>query len=342
MAVPRRINVEKPCLMQRGKGWEQLMQTYIVDHGGKSRQADSLAGVALADCKFVWVDVTDPSLEDRQYLRDFFDLHPLTAETALEAETVPRVVEFSGHLLVIWNVLRDVRETEQLEITSLYLILGDNFLITAHVKDIHEIDTMFKKMRDETEARHEHPAFFLYAIMNVSVEEWFPTIEALKDDIDTYMEEMLTDAKSGDVSTLMTLKHKNMAVRRTLSALRDTSMRLGRRDLAAVPDELNVYIVDIYDRLSRLYLEVDNNSDLISSSLDIHLSMVSNHMNVTMKRLTAIATFFMPATFLAGVYGMNFVHQPEYNWQYGYLYFWIAIAVISMVMFFVARKQDWF
>ena len=222
------------------------------------------------------------------------------------------------------------------------MILGDNFLITAHVEDIHEIDTMFKKMRDEAKARHEHPAFFLYAIMNVSVEEWFPMIEGLKDDIDTYMEEMLAEVKSGDVSTLMSLKHKNMAVRRTLSALRDASMRLARRDLAAIPDELNVYLMDIYDRLTRLYLEVDNNSDLISSSLDIHLSMVSNHMNVTMKRLTAIATFFMPATFLAGVYGMNFKHFPELWWYWGYLYFWIAIVVISVVMFFVARKQDWF
>jgi magnesium transporter len=318
------------------------MQAYIVDGEGRSRQADSLEEVVLADCKLIWVDVTEPSLEERKYLQDFFDLHPLTAETVLEAETVPRVVEFSGHLLVVWNVLRDVRETEKLEISSLYMILGDNFLITAHIEDIYEIDTMFKKLREEPKARHDHPAFFFYAIMNVSVEEWFPMTEGLKEDIDTYMEEMLADEKSGDVSTLMSLKHKNMAVRRTLSALRDTSMRLSRRDLAAMPDELNVYIVDVYDRLTRLYLEVDNNSDLISSSLDIHLSMVSNRLNVTMKRLTAVATFFMPATFLAGVYGMNFKHFPEIWWYWGYLYFWIAIVVISVVMFFVARKQEWF
>ncbi|MEW6555682.1 MAG: magnesium/cobalt transporter CorA [Actinomycetota bacterium] len=318
------------------------MQAYIVDSGGESRQADGLDGVVLSDCRLVWVDVTDPSLEERRYLRDFFDLHPLAAEKDLEAETVPRVVEFSGHVMVIWNVQRDVRETENVEVTSVYLILGDNFLITAHVEDIREIDTMFKRMREEGAPRRDHPAFFLYAIMNVSAEEWFPMIETLKDDIDTYMDEMLTDAKSGDVSALMALKHKNMAARRTLSALRDTAMRLARRDLPVIPDELSVYLMDVYDRLTRLYLEVDNNSDLISSSLDIHLSVVSNRLNVTMKRLTAVATFFMPATFLAGVYGMNFVHQPEYNWQYGYLYFWMAVAVVTLVMFVISRKQDWF
>jgi magnesium transporter len=190
--------------------------------------------------------------------------------------------------------------------------------------------------------RHDHPAFFLYTIMNVSVEEWFPMVEGLKEQIDAYLEDMLADDKSSDVSTVMALKHSNMAVRRTISALRDVTMRLARRDLATIPDELGVYLMDVYDRLTRLYLEVDNNTDLISSSLDIHLSVVSNRLNVTMKRLTAVATFFMPATFLAGVYGMNFRHFPEINWYWGYLYFWIAIVVITMAMFVLARRQDWF
>ncbi len=317
------------------------MKAYLVDKQDVARQTDSLEGVVLADCKLVWVDVKDPSLEERKYLRDFFDLHPLTAETPLEAETVPRVAEFRGHIFMVWNLLRDVRETEKVEITSLYMIMGENYLITAHVEDIHEIDTMFKKLREEEMPRRDHPAYFLYAIMNVSVEEWFPMVEGLKDDIDTYMEDMLSDEKSGDVSTVMALKHKNMAVRRTLSALRDVVMRLARRDLTTVPDELIVYLMDIYDRLTRLYLEVDNNSDLISSSLDIHLSVVSNRLNVTMKRLTAIATFFMPATFLAGVYGMNFIHMPEYHWYYGYLFFWLLIIVVTVVMFLIARRQEW-
>jgi magnesium transporter len=318
------------------------MKVYLIDKQGIPRQADNLEGVVLADCKLIWVDLKDPSLEERKYLRDFFDLHPLTAETPLEAEAVPRVVEFRGHIFMIWSLLRDRPETEKVEITSLYMILGDNYLITAHIEDVHEIDTMFKKLQDEEKPRRDHPALFLYTIMNVSVEEWFPMVESLKDDIDTYMEEMLADDKSGDISTVMALKHKNMAVRRTLSALRDVVMRLARRDLETVPDELIVYLMDIYDRLTRLYLEVDNNSDLISSSLDIHLSVVSNRLNVTMKRLTAVATFFMPATFLAGVYGMNFIHMPEYKWYFGYLFFWIAIIVVTMVMFLIARRQDWF
>jgi magnesium transporter len=327
--------------MRRGRK-RTTMKTYIIDNEGHPQEGDSLEGVVLAACKLVWVDVKDPSLEERAYLRDFFDLHPLTATAVLESETVPRVQEFDGHVLTVWSMLRDQPSTEKLEITSVYMVLGDNFLVTAHIEDIHEIDTMFKKLQGETVPRHDHPAFFLYTIMNVSVEEWFPMVEGLKEQIDAYLEDMLADDKSSDVSTVMALKHSNMAVRRTISALRDVTMRLARRDLATIPDELGVYLMDVYDRLTRLYLEVDNNTDLISSSLDIHLSVVSNRLNVTMKRLTAVATFFMPATFLAGVYGMNFRHFPEINWYWGYLYFWIAIVVITMAMFVLARRQDWF
>lgn len=318
------------------------MKTYIIDNKGHPHEGESLEGVDLAACKLVWVDLQDPSLEERRSLRDFFDLHPLMVEVPLEAETLPRVLEFDGHVLVIWNVIRDEPATEKLETTSLYMVLGDNFLITAHIPDLPEIDNIFDRLRKEPAPRRDHPAFFLYSIMNVTVEEWFPLVEKLKEDIDSYMEMILSDNKSSDISAVMALKHQNMAARRTISALRDVVLRLARRDLPVIPDDMGVYLMDVYDHLTRVYLEVDNNSELISSSVDIHLSTVSNRLNVTMKRLTAVATFFMPATFLAGVYGMNFKHFPEIYWYWGYLFFWIAIIVITVGMFIIARRQDWF
>ncbi len=318
------------------------MDAYVIAKDGAGRQADGLEGVVLDECKLVWVDLQDPSIEVRRHLRDFFDLHPLMVDVSLEVETVPRVLEFNGHLLVIWNVMHDTPHMEKLETASLYIVLGDNFLVTAHVPEMPEIHGIFERLRKEPAPRHDQPAFFLYSILNVTVQSWFPLVERLKDGIDSYMEMMLADDRSGDISTVMSLKHENMAARRTISALRDVVLRLARRDLALIPDELSVYLTDVYDHLTRVYLEVDNNTDLISSSVDIHLSVVSNRLNVTMKRLTAVATFFMPATFLAGVFGMNFRHFPEINWYWGYLYFWIVIIVITVAMFFVARKQDWF
>jgi magnesium transporter len=132
-----------------------------------------------------------------------------------------------------------------------------------------------------------------------------------------------------------------MSVRRLAASHRDVVMKLSRRDTPFIPDDLVVYLLDVYDHLTRISSDVDNNSDLISSALDIHLNEVSNRMNVTMKRLTAVATIFMPLTFIVGLYGMNF-RVPEYRWFYGYLYVWILMIVVSVVMIIIAKKSDWF
>jgi len=317
------------------------MKIYILDRKGSSKEVDSLDGVELADNKLAWLDTQDPTDEERRRLQDFFGIHPLALAVSHKVEDVPRVQEFEGHILVIWSFLRGKPSSEKIETASLYMILGANYLVTIHMEDIPELDTVFQKTKEGAILRHEHPAFFLYTIMNLAVEEFFPLVEELEEKIDAYMENLLSDQKGGDLNTVMALKHRNMAVRRTVFALRDVVMRLASRDLPYIPDELSVYLMDVYERLARLSMEVDNNSDLISSSLDIHLSAVSNRLNVTMKRLTAVATFFMPATFLAGVYGMNFVHLPEVHWYYGYLFFWVLIIVITVAMAVIARKQNW-
>jgi magnesium transporter len=317
------------------------MKVYIIDQEGESRDAGSLDGVVLDQCKLIWLDASQPSDEERQRIQDFFDIHPLAMGISRKTDDVPRVQEFDNHVLVIWNFVHDNPETDRVETVSLYMILGANYLVTIHVEAIPEMEGIFNKLMKMQQIHHQQAAFFLYNIMNVAVEEYFPLVEDMEDKIDSYMEDLLSDQKASDLNTVMSLKHRNMSVRRTVYALRDVVMRLAGRDLPVIPEELNVYLMDVYERLARLSIEVDNNSDLISSSLDIHLSAVSNRLNVTMKRLTGIATFFMPATFLAGVYGMNFIHMPEYKWYYGYLYFWILILVVTVIMAFIAKKQDW-
>jgi len=318
------------------------MDVYRVDKEGRSAKSKSLEGIRLRDDALVWVDAEDPSPEELVSLREFFDIHPLALEPVGEARSIPRVKEFADHLLVAWEFPRDDPATESIETTAVYIVLGKNYLVTLHRDAIPEISSIFEKLDGgEAGTLRRHPAFLLYSILDESVEEFFPLVESLKEGIDAYMDRLVADGGGKGLDQVMHYKHRNMALRRTVSSLRDVVMRLARRELALIPEDMVVYFLDIYDHLTRIYLETDNNSDLISSLLDIHLNVISNRLNVTMKRLTAIATFFMPATFLAGIYGMNFAHMPEINWYYGYLYFWIAIIVITLVMFLVGKRQDW-
>ncbi len=316
------------------------MKVYNVYRNGISGRASDLAGISLGDCELLWVEAEDPDEDELSLLREFFSLHPLVLEMAREAQAIPRMQEFEDHILVAWEFARDDPTTENIETVPVYMVLGGNYLLTLHADAIPEISSIFDKLGADPRMSHRHPAFILYAIMDEAVDQLFPLVEELKDRIDAYTDELLADGGKG-LGEVMHYKHRNMALRRTVSALRDVVMRLARRDLALVPEDLNAYLMDVFDHLTRIYLETDNNSDLITSALDIHLGVVSNRLNVTMKRLTAVATFFMPATFLAGVYGMNFAHLPEVHWYYGYLFFWLLVIVLTAALFFVARRQDW-
>jgi len=318
------------------------MRVYLQDKAGEVKKPASLQEVKLPDCMLLWVDVQEPSAEELALIGRFFEIHPVALEECQKEATLPKVQEFANHLFIIWHFLRDNPSTEKLETTALCMFLGENYLLTIHREAAPELDRILENLEKEPSLYKGHPAPVLYSILDTAVDAYFPMVEDLTEKIDTYMESLLMDQGIGDLKTILTIKHRNMAARRMVAAHRDVVMKLARRDIPFIPEDLSVYILDVYDHLVRIGTEVDNNSDLISSSLDIHLNAVSNRLNVTMKRLATIALVFMPLTFLVGLYGMNFRHMPELNWQYGYLVVWIVLLIIAVVMIVIAKVKDWF
>lgn len=318
------------------------VRIYLQDKAGEIRKPASLQEVKVPECKLLWVDLQKPSGEELELIGHFFDMHPVALTECQKADTLPKVQEFENHLFIIWDFLRDDPSTEKLETTGLCMFLGANYLLTVHQKAAPELDRVLDNLEKEPSLYKEHPAPVLYSILDTAVDEYFPLVEDLTEKIDTYMENLLLDQGVGDLKTILTIKHRNMAARRMIAAHRDVVMKLARRDIPFIPEDLSVYIMDVYDHLFRIGSEVENNSDLISSSLDIHLNAVSNRLNVTMKRLTTIALVFMPLTFLVGLYGMNFRHMPELGWHYGYLMVWIILLVIAVVMIIIAKVKGWF
>jgi len=318
------------------------MRIYLQDQAGEAAKPASLAEVSLPDCRLLWVDLQEPPGEELEQIGRFFDIHPVALSECKEGETLPKVQEFPNHLFIIWEFLRDDPETEKLETESLCMFLGPNYLVTVHKRPTPELERVLDNLEKDPSLYKGHPAPVLYSILDTAVDAYFPLVEDLTEKIDAYMESLLLDQGVGDLKTILTIKHRNMAARRLVTAHRDVVMKLARRDIAFIPEDLSAYIMDVYDHLVRIGTEVENNSDLISSSLDIHLNAVSNRLNVTMKRLTTIATIFMPLTFLVGLYGMNFRHMPELGWHYGYLMAWIILIVITLVMIIIAKVKDWF
>jgi magnesium transporter len=314
-----------------------VIKAYIEDSRG-IRETTALEGTALDECRLLWVDSTAPSKDELQELADFFGLHPLSIHAYEEADEIPKMTEFPNHLFVVWHFLRDDPETETVEYAPVFLFLGTNYLLTLHRAELEEITSIAVKMESDPELYRHQPAALLYGILDTAVDGYFPVAEDVTNHIDAFQEDVVSSGTSGDIHELMTLKHRNMALRRAASAHRDVILKLSRRDVRFIPEELSLYLLDVYDHLVRIGSEVDNNSDLITSSLDIHLSLVSNRLNEVMKKLTIVATIFLPLTFLAGVWGMNFRHMPELFWRHGYILAWVSLIVVGIITYYIAMR----
>jgi magnesium transporter len=163
-------------------------------------------------------------------------------------------------------------------------------------------------------------------------------------EIDSYLDNVMDGGRKTvdrgkkeryDVDEIKRLKRRNVEIRKLVAAHRNVLLRLTRRGARFVSEDLARDLMDVVEQFWRIDDEVQNNSDLITAALDIQL-------NVTMKRLTTIATIFMPLTFLVGLYGMNFRNMPELTWRFGYLFAWTTIIVVAGAMIIIARKKGWF
>jgi magnesium transporter len=315
------------------------MRIYQEKNDGGILQPESLDGVSLADSKVLWIDARGPSEEEIGLIGKFIGAHPVALNYCMAGSSLPKLQEFGNHLFITWDFIREGPEADELKTSALCAFLGQNFLVTIHTEPLAGLNDVWSKVKCDPELYQHEPALMLYAILDNAVDEYFPIVEAITNSIDSYQDMLMSGQTAGDLGTIVAQKHRNMAMRRLVMAHHEVILKLGRRDMPFIPKDISVYMMDIYDLLVRVAAEVDSNADLITASMDIHLNVVSNRLNEIMKKLTIVATIFLPLTFLTGLFGMNFKYMPELGWRYGYLMAWIAFGVIAIVTYFMAK---WF
>ncbi|MDD5749057.1 MAG: magnesium/cobalt transporter CorA [Actinomycetota bacterium] len=316
------------------------MRIYAKKKTGETCKQETTEGIELAECELLWIDAEKPTESDLGNIKELIGIHELALSEARKP-SVPKIHEYPNHLFLVWNFIRDIPTTEKIEMSSVAIFLGENYLVTVHEIHLLELENIYERLEKDPSLYHGHPAPIVYAILDTSVDEFFPLVETLTENIDSSMEKLLVDKNEPDMKTLVLLKHRNMALRRAAASHRDVVVKLARHDVPFIPEELSIYMMDIYDHLTSIYMEVENNADLISTALDIQLNIVSNRLNDIMKRLTTLAFIFMPATFIVGLYGMNFKYMPELGWHYGYLVTWIVMIIITVSIVIIAKKKNW-
>lgn len=290
--------------------------------------------------QLIWVDLTKPTKDEIGRVAAEFSLHPLGVEDAIQTPQRPKMDEYNEHLVIIFY---DISLDEQeLHASQIALFVGKNFIVSVHNQGCNALDDVAERWRNHTESvTNSTISTLLYAMLDSLVDGYYPVTDEIGRRVDATEERLIAgDLQTGQREIIILRRHL-LRLRRIINPEREVLNKLTRRDVPFFDEHAIYYFQDVYDHVLREMDSIDTYRDLMSSLLDIHLAMTSNHLNKIMKTLTGASIILMVASLITGIYGMNFVNMPELDWRFGYAYALILIAAVSAALFWTLRWRDW-
>ncbi|HAE87731.1 TPA: magnesium and cobalt transport protein CorA, partial [Candidatus Marinimicrobia bacterium] len=222
------------------------------------------------------------------------------------------------------------------------LILGKNFLFTFQEKPGDVFEPVRDRLRQHKgRIRSLGPDYLAYALIDAIVDNYFLVLEKMGDRIEALEERLVQNPTDDILQMLHRLKREMIYLRKSVWPLRELLSGLERSESSLIQQSTGVYFRDVYDHTIQIIDTIESYRDIISGMLDTYLSSVSNKMSEVMKVLTIISTIFIPLTFIAGIYGMNFEYMPELGWKWSYPLVWLLMIGVSILMVVFFRKKKW-
>ncbi len=323
----------------------------LVVYDGESYEERRLARldeVAAAPAgKKLWLRVVghDPVLLGQ--LNERFGVHPLVLEDVINVGQRPKIEDYDTHLFIIVDTVRGDDGSYQEEQVS--LLLFDSLLITVQERESEQFRPIEDRLRGgRGKARAMGLDLLSYAIVDTVVDHYFPVLEQISDRLEAIEESLLESPDREDLEALYALKRDLLRLRKATWPLREMISGLGRGDSHLMGPETRLYLRDVLDHTVQIMEVVEACRETATSLTDLYVSSLSNRMNGIMKVLTVIATIFMPLTFLAGIWGMNFnpeagrLNMPELNWAWGYPFALGVMAAVGVGMVVAFKRRGWF
>lgn len=328
----------------------QKTQIQVMQYNGElilEKEADTVKECAVPSDRagVTWVDVSGlREVETLEQLGTLFGLHPLVVEDILDTGQRPKVEDYDGYLFFVLKSLYHVEEgTQEPQIEQISLVLGPNYVLSFQEHAGDEFNSIRERMRSNGwRARKLSADYLTYALIDLIVDQYFVVLERLGDRIEELQEELIARPMTMTLQSIYHLKREMAYLRKSIWPLREVIAGLERMDSSLILGTTEIYLRDVYDHTIQIIEAVETSRDMLAGMLDIYLSSVSNRMNEVMKVLTVISTIFMPLTFIAGVYGMNFHHMPEIPWRWGYPITWVIMITIAGLMIAYFRRKKWF
>lgn len=299
---------------------------------------------------FMWLDYSQPTKEELSLLIDPLGLHPLSIEDCFDENQIPKIDDYPEYTFILFNAFNYSQEV--LTINEVDMFIGDNFLVTVNgnVSENRQLQRRIERNIElDPQSLRQGPAFLLHIILDQIVDQKFAAIEGLEDELDNSEESILSDLSNFKPATLLHLRRNLFALRKSLFHEREILVKICRKDCPFIPEKALFFYRDIYDHLAIFFELTETSRDVVTSLMEMYLSMLNNQMghtanqtNMTVRRLTFITTIFMPLTLLAGIGGMSewsMMTGPE-NWRISYPLFILAMVIIGIVNYFLFRRLE--
>lgn len=291
-----------------------------------------------------WINITGVHKVDLiRELGVHFNLHPLVLEDIANTEQRPKMDDFEDYLFMVMKMVYPDMESHSIRYEQISFIIGRGYVISLQEveKDVFDpVRTRIKKGKGRI--RKKGSDYLAYALMDMVVDHYFKVLEEIGEEIEDLQDDVLKQPEPLSLKIIHNLKKEILFLRKSLWPLREIVNTLIRGESSLIGEETVVYLRDVYDHTIQVIETIETYRDILSSTLDIYLSNVSNRMNEVMKVLTIIATIFIPMTFIAGIYGMNFRYMPELEWKWSYPLLWLALIAVFGVMIGWFKHKKWF
>jgi magnesium transporter len=289
---------------------------------------------------FVWVALKDASEAEIEEMREQFELPGLAVEDARHGHQRPKTEEYGSVLFVVLHTIESTGD--ELKVGEINIFVGPNYVVSVRQRAERGLFEVRSRAEREPELLKHGSGYVLYALMDAVVDRYFPVLDAVEMELEHVEERLFTAANPRDnIEALYYVKRKLTTLKHAIAPLLEASGRLFGGRVPMVCAGLGEYFRDVYDHLVRLNQEVDSMRDTVTTAIQVNLATITINESEVTKRLASYAALVAVPTMIAGIYGMNFKHMPELDWELGYPMAVAAMVILDAVLFWRFRKAGW-
>lgn len=290
-----------------------------------------------------WIDIK--ALNDLVVIENtgrMFNIHPLILEDILNTNQRPKIEFSEKNIFIVLKMLSYNEREDHVEAEQISIVLGENYVITFQENDDDIFDNLRETIRKiKGQIRILGPDYLAYALLDTIVDYYYILLEKIGQKIENYEELLLGSSKPDILKDIYILKRENLVLRKSVWPLREVIAKMERVDSTFLHRSTHPFIRDLQDHTTIVIETVDAYMEMISNLVELSLSIGNNRLNEVMKILTMISTIFIPLTFIAGIYGMNFQYMPETEWKWGYFVILSVMVILGILMIIYFRRKKW-